>query len=59
VEQLRQAGYAVRRVVAIVDRQEGGESALAEAGLELHSLFLLEQVAALSASLQTPSTPAP
>jgi orotate phosphoribosyltransferase len=48
----------VRRVVAIVDRQEGGGAALAEAGLELHSLFLLEQVAAVSASLQTPSTPA-
>ncbi|MFM7466223.1 MAG: orotate phosphoribosyltransferase [Cyanobium sp.] len=58
VQQLRHAGYRVRRVVAIVDRQEGGEAALAEAGLELHSLFLLEQVAALSASLQTPSTPA-
>jgi orotate phosphoribosyltransferase len=58
VQQLRHAGYRVRRVVAIVDRQEGGEAALAEAGLELHSLFLLEQVAAVSASLQTPSTPA-
>ena len=58
VRQLRQEGYKVRRVVAIVDRQEGGGAALAEAGLELHSLFLLEQVAAVSASLQTPSTPA-
>jgi len=58
VRQLRQEGYTVRRVVAIVDRQEGGGAALAEAGLELHSLFLLEQVAAVSASLQTPSTPA-
>lgn len=59
VGQLRQAGYGVRRVVAIVDRQEGGEAALAEAGLELHSLFLLEQVAAAAASLPTPSTPVP
>ncbi len=58
VRQLRQEGYKVRRVVAIVDRQAGGGAALAEAGLELHSLFLLEQVAAVSASLQTPSTPA-
>lgn len=58
VRQLRQEGYKVRRVVAIVDRQEGGGAALAEVGLELHSLFLLEQVAAVSASLQTPSTPA-
>ncbi|MFM7640118.1 MAG: orotate phosphoribosyltransferase [Cyanobium sp.] len=57
VEQLRQAGYLVRHVVAIVDRQEGGEAALVGAGLELRSLFLLEQVAA--ASSQTPLAPAP
>jgi orotate phosphoribosyltransferase len=46
VEQLRQAGYVVERVVAIVDRQEGGREAIAAAGLELRSLFLLEDVAA-------------
>ena len=57
VEQLRQAGYVVGRVVAIVDRQEGGEAALVGAGLELRSLFLLEQVAA--ASSQSPLAPAP
>jgi orotate phosphoribosyltransferase len=33
-------------VVAIVDRQEGGEAAMREAGLELRSLFLLEELAA-------------
>ena len=53
--QLREAGYAVRRVVAIVDRQEGGEAALAEEGLELRSLFPLERVAA---SWSDPHTPA-
>ena len=36
----------VRRVVAIVDRREGGEDALREAGLDLCSLFPLERVAA-------------
>ncbi|MFN9694555.1 MAG: orotate phosphoribosyltransferase [Synechococcaceae cyanobacterium] len=46
VDQLRQAGYTVERVVAIVDRQEGGEGAMAAAGLELRPLFLLEEVAA-------------
>jgi orotate phosphoribosyltransferase len=46
VTQLRQAGYVVERVVAIVDRQEGGEAAMREAGLELRSLFLLEELAA-------------
>jgi len=62
VEQLRQAGYRVDRVVAIVDRQEGGLETLTAAGLELASLFRLSEVAARSssavpASSQTPSTP--
>ncbi|MFM7085720.1 MAG: orotate phosphoribosyltransferase [Cyanobium sp.] len=46
VNQLREAGYAVDQVVAIVDRQEGGAEAMAAAGLSLRSLFLLEEVAA-------------
>jgi len=50
VDQLRQAGYKVERVVAIVDRQEGGAEALRAAGLELRSLFLLEELAGPSAS---------
>jgi orotate phosphoribosyltransferase len=33
-------------VVAIVDRQEGGRQAMEREGLELISLFLLEEVAA-------------
>lgn len=46
VTQLREAGYVVDQVVAIVDRQEGGAEAMAAAGLELRSLFLLEEVSA-------------
>ena len=46
VHQLREAGYTVNRVVTIVDRQEGGQEAMTAAGLELRSLFLLEEVAA-------------
>ena len=46
VYQLREAGYTVNRVVTIVDRQEGGLEAMTAAGLELRSLFLLEEVAA-------------
>jgi orotate phosphoribosyltransferase len=49
VEQLRQAGYLVERVVTIVDRQEGGLEALQAAQLELRSLYLLEEVAAKAA----------
>ena len=48
VHQLREAGYVVERVVTIVDRQEGGLDAMTSAGLELRSLFLLEEVAARS-----------
>ena len=43
-EKLRDAGYVVERVVAIIDRQEGGEEAIKEAGLELKSLFTLEEM---------------
>ena len=43
VEKLRDAGYVVDRVVTIIDRQEGGEEAMKEAGLELKSLFTLEE----------------
>ena len=50
VHQLREAGYVVERVVTIVDRQEGGLDAMTSAGLELRSLFLLEEVAARSAA---------
>jgi orotate phosphoribosyltransferase len=51
VNQLREAGYVVEQVVAIVDRQEGGAEAMQEAGLGLRSLFLLEEVSAAQAGL--------
>ena len=54
VHQLREAGYQVERVVTIVDRQEGGQEAMANAGLELCSLFLLEHVAAAHLNGSTP-----
>ena len=46
VKRLRDAGYVVERVVAIVDRQEDGEAdtAMNLAGLELISLFNLQQL---------------
>jgi orotate phosphoribosyltransferase len=40
-EKLCDAGYFVKRVITIVDRQEGGADALNNVGLELHSLFTL------------------
>ena len=57
VEQLRQAGYRVDRVVAIVDREEGGLETLTAAGLELASLFRLSEVAARSSSAAPSSIP--
>ena len=57
VEQLRQAGYRVDRVVAIVDREEGGLDTLTAAGLELASLFRLSEVAARSSSASPSATP--
>jgi len=47
VKRIRDAGYTVNRVVSIVDRQEDGEAdtAMKLAGLELYSLFSLEQIA--------------
>ena len=51
VQQLREAGYTVNRVVTIVDRQEGGIEAMTAAVLELRSLFLLDEVAATAAGL--------
>jgi orotate phosphoribosyltransferase len=57
VQQLRQAGFRVDRVVAIVDRQEGGLETLTAAGLELSSLFRLSEVAARSSSAAAASIP--
>jgi orotate phosphoribosyltransferase len=50
VTQLREAGFLIERVAAIVDRQEGGREAMEAVGLDLQSLFLLEEVAERSAA---------
>ena len=52
VNQLKQAGYCVRRVITIVDREEGGQEAMDEVGLELVSLFRLSEVAARAKELE-------
>ena len=43
VNKLRDAGYEVNRVVTLIDRQEGGEDAMIESGLELCSVFKLDE----------------
>ena len=49
VEKLRDAGYVVNTVVSIVDRQEDDEanSAMKLSGLELKSLFTLDEIASI------------
>ncbi len=45
VNQLRNAGYEVNRIISIVDRQEGALENIQREGLNLSSLFLLEEIA--------------
>ena len=52
VRRLRDAGYRIEEVVAIVDRQEGGPAALAAAGLGFKALFLLEHISSPAAPLE-------
>ena len=51
VEKLRSKGYLVKRVLAIVDREEGGENAMKTAGLDLNSLFSLKEIVERAKSL--------
>ena len=50
IERLKEAGHAVIKVIALVDRQEGVEQNLASAGYALDALFRLEDLKALPVS---------
>jgi len=50
IEKLKEAGNTVIKVIALVDRQEGGEQNLARAGYALDVLFRLEDLKKLSVS---------
>ena len=52
VEQIRNQGYLVKQVLAIVDREEGGVDAMTQADLELNSLFFLNEIVERAKSLQ-------
>jgi len=47
VQQIRNAGYLVERVVTIVDREEGGRVNMKNNGIELFPLFRLEEIYSL------------
>ena len=51
VEKLRNQGYLVNQVLAIVDREEGGVDAMSKANLDLNSLFFLKEIVARAKSL--------
>jgi orotate phosphoribosyltransferase len=51
VEQIRNQGYLVKQVLAIVDREEGGLDAMTKADLELNSLFFLKEIVERAKSL--------
>ena len=44
VERLCQAGYRVKQVIALVDRQQGGSQLYQSAGLKFQSLFSLQEI---------------
>ncbi len=52
VQKLRDEGYLVNRVLAIVDREEGGANTMSKADLDLNSLFFLKEIVERAKSLQ-------
>ena len=52
VEQIRKQGFSVNQVLAIVDREEGGEAAMSKADLDLKSLFFLKEIVERAKSLK-------
>lgn len=44
ISRLRDAGFVIHHAICVVDRQAGGQAALQAAGVQLHSLFLLDDL---------------
>jgi orotate phosphoribosyltransferase len=55
VDRLRQAGYHVDTVLAIVDRQQGGAELYQAEGLNFSALFTIPELQARWSELQSPS----
>lgn len=56
VERLRQAGYQVNQVLALVDRQQGGAEFYREAGLAFEAVFTISDIQAYARSQATPAS---
>jgi orotate phosphoribosyltransferase len=52
VEKLRDAGYVVKQIISLVDRQSGGAQLYAKEGLEFGSVFSIAQIQAHMATIQ-------
>jgi orotate phosphoribosyltransferase len=44
VERLKDAGYSVEQVMALVDRQQGGAELYESSGLKFQTLFTIQQL---------------
>lgn len=55
VERLRNAGYTVDTILALVDRQQGGSEFYTEKGLQFAALFAIADIKARFAKRQEPS----
>jgi orotate phosphoribosyltransferase len=44
VERLREAGYSVEQVIALVDRQQGGAELYQSAGLKFETVFSILEI---------------
>ncbi|HEY9610300.1 orotate phosphoribosyltransferase [Allocoleopsis sp.] len=53
VERLRQAGYGVEQVIAVVDRQQGGAEFYESVGLKFQTLFSITEIQQRWAQLKT------
>ncbi|MBE7382977.1 MAG: orotate phosphoribosyltransferase [Leptolyngbya sp. SIO1E4] len=52
VERLRQAGYTVEKILALVDRQQGGSEFYTDKGLQFEALFSIADIKARFAKMQ-------
>jgi orotate phosphoribosyltransferase len=52
VERLKNAGYEVEQIIALVDRQQGGAELYESAGLEFQALFSIQEIQAQAKTLQ-------
>ena len=57
VDRLRQAGYNVARILALVDREQGGAELYAEQGLAFQAVFSIREIQKRSAELRSTELP--